>query len=266
MTPGDAAAVDLAVLSHLAPIDLDGVLNRAELQTRVDRKYLVEPAHLDEIIVQHRNRLQVLEIDAERAFRYASVYFDTPSMESYYGSAYGRRNRFKVRTRHYVDSGLCQLEIKTRGGRSETIKERLEYGPEHTEHLTPDGHAFLRHYLPAETIATLAPVLHTTYRRSTLLSLDDEARITCDVALRCAEPGGRAVALSNHVVVETKSSHRATAIDQLLWDSGVRPVSISKYCVGLAALWPTLPANKWNRTLRRYFGWRPLGAGRYGAP
>ena len=34
---------------------------------------------------------------------------------------------------------------------------------------------------------------------------------------------------------------------------GQRPVRISKYCVGLAVVHPHLPANRWNRTLRRYF-------------
>jgi hypothetical protein len=30
-------------------------------------------------------------------------------------------------------------------------------------------------------------------------------------------------------------------------------VAVSKFCVGMAALDPTLPANKWNRILRRHF-------------
>lgn len=46
-------------------------------------------------------------------------------------------------------------------------------------------------------------------------------------------------------------------MDRLLWRQGIRPARISKYCVGLAALDPTLPANRWNRTLRRYFDWQP---------
>jgi hypothetical protein len=44
----------------------------------------------------------------------------------------------------------------------------------------------------------------------------------------------------------------------MLRELGVRPVSVSKYCVGVAALHPELPSNPWRRTLRRYFG--PLAA------
>ena len=37
---------------------------------------------------------------------------------------------------------------------------------------------------------------------------------------------------------------------------GVRPIGISKYCIAVALLHRTLPANKWNRTLRTHFGGR----------
>jgi hypothetical protein len=33
----------------------------------------------------------------------------------------------------------------------------------------------------------------------------------------------------------------------------IRPVSVSKYCVAVAALHPELPSNPWHQTLRRYF-------------
>jgi hypothetical protein len=42
--------------------------------------------------------------------------------------------------------------------------------------------------------------------------------------------------------------------DEILRRLGVRPTSVSKYCVGVAALHPQLPSNPWHRTLRRYFG------------
>jgi hypothetical protein len=58
-------------------------------------------------------------------------------------------------------------------------------------------------------------------------------------------------------LVETKSTGAPTVADRLLWASGKRPVTISKFGVGMAALNRHLPANKWNRTLRRYFNWTP---------
>jgi hypothetical protein len=38
----------------------------------------------------------------------------------------------------------------------------------------------------------------------------------------------------------------------------VRPASMSKYCVAVAALHPELPSNPWHQILRRYFGPRTV--------
>ena len=55
------------------------------------------------------------------------------------------------------------------------------------------------------------------------------------------------------MIVETKSPAAATATDRWFWARGYRPVRLSKYAVGLAALLPELPANRWARTLRRWY-------------
>ena len=101
--------------------------------------------------------------------------------------------------------------------------------------------------------AHLVPTLTTTYQRTTLLDEAHRFRMTSDVGLVCTTPAGHRVALPNRVLVETKSAGAPTLPDRLLWAAGHRPARISKYCVGLAATDARLPANKWNRTLRRHF-------------
>src|SRR5690625_7828608 len=61
------------------------------------------------------------------------------------------------------------------------------------------------------------------------------------------------------LLVESKTVGAAGQVDAILWRLGHRPVALSKYCAGLALLDPRLPANRWNRTLRRTFGWQPDG-------
>jgi hypothetical protein len=200
--------------------------------------------------------MEVLEIDGNRCFRYESVYFDTEDLASYYAAARGRRRRFKVRTRAYLDSGRCALEVKTRGGRGETTKERSDHPLERRDQLTDDALSFVRHRLPRLN-RELAPVLTTRYRRATLVDRRAGSRVTCDADLECVAPDGSRVALEGYLLVETKSTGAPTVADRLLWSAGERPVTISKFGVGMAALNPHLPANKWNRTLRRYFGWSP---------
>jgi hypothetical protein len=59
------------------------------------------------------------------------------------------------------------------------------------------------------------------------------------------------------VVLESKTAGPQSQIDRTLRRLGWRPLSLSKYCVGMAVLDPGLPANRWNRELRTHFGWTP---------
>ncbi|HWS57738.1 MAG TPA: VTC domain-containing protein, partial [Actinotalea sp.] len=92
--------------------------------------------------------------------------------------------------------------------------------------------------------------LTTRYRRTTVVDRTVPMRMTVDAKLVCESSAG-VVGLDGLVVLETKSAGRPTPADRWLWAAGHRPVSISKYCVGLAALDPGLPANRWTRTLAR---------------
>lgn len=240
------------------PIGLDDVLEVAELQTRVDRKYLLEPAQFAQLLHDCSTDFKVLEIDGLREFRYESVYFDTPERASYRQAASGSRSRFKVRTRSYLDSGECMLEVKTKGGRGETVKDRMPHPLEQRESLSSAAHGFIEERVNLQPgAAGLAPVLNTTYHRATLVDPVEGTRMTCDAQLRCSTAGGPEVVMDSHVLVETKSPGRATSADRALWAMRQRPLNISKYCIGLALLEPGLPANRWNRTLRRYFEWTP---------
>lgn len=244
--------------ARLDPVGLDHVLQVAELQSRVDRKYLVPPDMFKRLVDDCASDLRVLEIGGLREFRYESIYFDTADLASYHQAATGRRSRFKVRTRAYLDSHECMLEVKTRGGRGETVKDRMSYRFDQRGQLDMSALGFVEERVNVPYGASgLAPVLSTTYHRATLVDSVAGTRMTCDAQLRCSSPQGLEVAMDDHVLVETKSPGPATRADRLLWAMGERPTRISKYCVGLALLEPGLPANRWNRTLRRHFGWTP---------
>ena len=246
---------------QLDAISLAEVLAVAELQSRVDRKYLVTPEQFHLLVRELRCDLRVLEIDGLRDFRYESVYFDTAGLAAYRHSATGRRSKFKVRTRTYLDSGECMLEVKTEGGRGETVKARMPYAIADRERLTVQAHDFVAQHLDGfADPADLSRVLRTCYSRMTLVDGAAGSRVTCDARLVCTTPDGAESVMDRYVLVEVKSLGGATTVDRALWSIGERPVAISKYCVGLALVHPDLPANRWNRTLRRYFDWEPVRA------
>ena len=287
--PANQGAAASAALSteHLAATTLAELNSAAGLLTRVDRKYLVPASCAQELVDGLAPHARALTIDGRRRFSYASTYFDTPALEAFMLTARKRRRRFKVRTRTYLDSGLCFLEVKTRGARGTTVKRRMGYHPDDASRLTGSGRAFVAACLASTGVtgpaaardiaAVLRPVLATTYERTTLHLPRAEARATIDTSLtwRRLTPGvrtrtagvagapqalrpahltaaiddGEPVAVADIAVVETKNPATPSPADRALWDAGHRPTRISKYATGMALLHPELPANRWYRTL-----------------
>jgi hypothetical protein len=252
---GAMATSDLAIIGQLPTIALDDLNEIAGLQTRIDRKYLLTLAQAERALSDVAGRLAALDIAGSRSFRYNSLYFDTPEFTSYRAAATSRRRRFKVRVRHYVDSGFSALEVKTRGARGETVKTRLDCEAELSDAFTLEALQFIDGAVQTEGLARhLRSTMWTAYHRSTLADLEDRSRITIDRCLQASPARGRWRLLTDNVIIETKSTDRTTPLDRALWADHVRPVAISKYAIAMALHDPSLPANRWNRVLRDHFG------------
>ena len=248
----------IAVLERFTGVDLGELERVASLQTRVDRKYLL-PAHRGtELLRALHGEVAVLCIDGACMFRYDTIYFDTPNLDSYFSTAHRRRHRFKVRIRTYTDAAFAVLEVKRKGRRGETVKIRTPHPLEAGATLTKAAATFIDDTLRRPGLASrLRPVLATSFVRTTLLDRLDGSRATLDREVNLGIPDGEAVVLGEHSILETKSVGAATEADRWLWAHGHRPTSFSKFCIGMALQHTELPANKWNRTLREDLGWRP---------
>ncbi len=243
----------MSAIDRLPAVTLAELNAAAELLTRVDRKYVVPAADLD-ALVSGIAGLRVLEIDGRRASRYESTYLDTVGLDSWSASAHRRRRRWKVRTRVYADTGERWLEVKTRGHRGATVKERL---PHDGVEVSGPADGWVRERLHAAHVHGVDPTglvatLHTSYLRTTLLLPGGAGRATIDRDLRWASAHGTA-ALGEVLVVETKSASAGPGpLDRRLWELGHRPTRISKYGTGLALLTPELPTNRWHRVTSRH--------------
>ena len=256
-------------LTRLDPVGLDDLVQSAELLTRVDRKYVLPLGAAERLVADlaaprgSGAAPRVLEIDGERASRYRSVYIDTPELLSFRLAAHGRRRRFKLRTRTYLDTDAAFLEIKTRGAHGVTEKDRVVYAPADAGRLTAPARDAAAEALASVGVDPgraddLRPVLLTAYRRATLLTPgaacgDGASRATIDTELEWIASDGTTLALPMTAIVETKSPGRASTVDRALWRAGYRPSRISKYATGVAALDPRLPRNRWTRVLRGPF-------------
>src|SRR5699024_5190409 len=153
----DTTASGLALetqLQLLTPISLDEINAQARLMTRVDRKYFLPRGLFIDLLAATRDDLRVLEIDGKHRFEYRTAYFDTPDFRFYRDHVQERRHRFKVRTRTYVDTGTCHLEVKSKGYRGQTVKERIAHPLDSPLTLTDGDREFIDSVLggpPART-------------------------------------------------------------------------------------------------------------------
>ncbi|KUL33549.1 polyphosphate polymerase domain-containing protein [Streptomyces regalis] len=244
------------LIGGLRPIGLGELVERASLLTRLDRKYMLPASELPYFIAGLGDDVQVLEMDRERCFGYRSVYFDTPELDGYLGAARRRRRRFKLRIRAYLDSGDHYFEVKTRGPRGMTVKQRIPYEGSQWR-LGPEARAYADQFLAEAGINSdgfrFSPSLVTSYRRTTLFLPASDSRVTIDTGLTWALPDGTELRTPDRAIVETKSGRAGSGADRLLWSLKHRPCPVSKYGTGLAALRSELPAHRWLPVLRRHF-------------
>ncbi|MEU9125290.1 polyphosphate polymerase domain-containing protein [Streptomyces sp. NPDC048506] len=272
-TATTATSADLA--GQLGLHDLPGatlaqVDGAAALQHRVDRKYLVPAETARRLVAALAGSHHVLDLGGRRTTGYLSTYFDTPGLDAWRAHVQGRRRRWKVRTRLYAEDGLCQVEVKTKDGRGATVKHVLKATAEDYGRLDSEAAGFVDAVLAAAgpvgvTAADLVPAAEVTYVRAALADLDAGTRVTLDGRLACHRGGRSALLDASYVLVETKGAARPAPADRVLVGLGARPVSLSKYIVGLSLLVPGLPDNSVRRLARTRFHTVPGAAERNAA-
>jgi hypothetical protein len=247
------------LLEPFEPIGLEAVYATAALDERMDVKYIVTVAELAELARRLLPTHRVLEIDGLREFAYRSTYFDSADLLTYREHVQGRRHRFKVRSREYLDSGLRAFEVKLKEGSGRTVKHRTELGEGPLDKLDGPQLEFLRDRLrdayARELGAELAPTLSMSFTRITLVDPERCERVTCDVQLRFAAPDGSGGALApDAAIVESKSRSGFATADRELRALGVRPIpGCSKYCIGVGLTYPRVKRNLSLPLLRRHF-------------
>lgn len=239
-------------------INLDELNERAGLLDREEHKYVVDADALSESFAALRRSFDVLEIAGHTTFTYDTVYYDTEDLLCYRQHAQGKRLRAKVRSRRYVDSDLLYFEVKLKGRRGRTIKHRFRY--EHHGEVTTEARNFLAESAGDEygfdLATTWSASLAMTYRRMTLVGRQSPERVTIDFGLRFDDGPHAVVTPRRTVIVEVKSPNGRGVADEIFRQSGVRPESCSKYCVGLVLTADGLPYNRFAKTLRTHFDWK----------
>lgn len=228
-------------LTQFFPVGLEEIQTAALLR-RFDTKMVLREDQLSQILARLSKSYDVLEIEGRRIHQYHTLYFDTPALTLYLQHHNGQRSRYKVRMRTYEDTGTSFLEVKCKTNQHVTIKDRLAI-PEATRTISAEGQDFLDTLLPVPT-DTLLPILENDFRRVTLVSKHRAERVTLDFGLSFRLEDARMV-LPGIAIAEIKQaaySFGSEFIGQAR-ELGLRSLSFSKYCIGIALLAPQVKHN-----------------------
>jgi len=255
-----------AVLRTFSPISLQA-MERVTLLDRVDRKYIVAIDDLLPLLSKGTSRYRILQEPggsgdgAEcRAFTYENLYLDTPGFSMYFAHHNGRSVRHKVRLRRYMETGAAFAEVKKKE-KGRTVKTRLELEGSAfmlNEYLEPARYdrvigEFIQTHSPFAA-TELIPAAANSFTRFTLVGSDLDERVTVDTSIAFASPANLTVwvPLQETAVVEVKSagSNRDSFLRSGLRLAGYRPQGMSKYCVGMALLYPDMKYNCFKPTFR----------------
>lgn len=234
------------ILSDFAPITLQE-MDSVKLMDRTDTKYVFTLLELPLFLEQLKNDYSVLDVSGNRISRYESLYFDTENFELYYHHHRGKANRFKIRFRKYVESGLNFFEVKFKNNKGRTIKDRVKqkeinaFIQDKAEVLLKEKTSLLPENLKAK--------LWVNYSRITLVNKNSPERVTIDTALTFKN-SEHDKTIDNLVIAEVKQDKaKASAFIKLMKKHHIREGSISKYCYGVISLFENIKHNNFKPNL-----------------
>jgi len=208
-------------------------LDEIKLMNRVDTKFVFSIDSLNSLLPLLIKDFNCLNVNNCTIQTYKSLYFDDENFSLFKAHHNGRVNRFKVRIRNYVESQLYFLEIKHKV-KNRTDKLRIEL-TDFAQKLDAFQIEFIHNVLQKKM--DLLPVLWNEFQRITLSGKKRNERLTLDLHLNFNQDESNFV-MENVVVAELKQADldRNSPFYQIMKKQGVRPLRVSKYCVGLYSI------------------------------
>lgn len=246
-------------LSTFSPISL-AEMDSVKLMNRIDTKYVVPLSVLPTLLQIAQDDYYAQQIDGKRMTTYDTLYYDTETLDMYMRHHDRQLVRQKIRVRHYIDTDETYLEIKRKDNKGRTKKKRI---------LVPDGE------LDAQTIghrkrgdisvedfiaeksryawSEIRPHLSTTFDRITLVNKAKTERLTIDTHLVWTNViTGESKSFPELVIIELKrDGNMPSPMAKILLEQRVKPLKISKYCIGTALTTPGLKQNRFKDKIRR---------------
>jgi hypothetical protein len=223
-------------------------LDKVKLMNRTDQKFCLHIDQLPDVLKAIQADYSLLEIQGETIFEYDNTYYDTPDNQMFLSHQNGKKNRYKIRVRKYVESDLIFLEIKFKNNKGRTIKKRVEKLDFDSAFTTGDLD-FLEnasHYSGIQ----IEPKIRSYFNRFTLVDYQFSERVTVDF-LAGFQNQENEIRLNNLVIIEVKQSkfNNQALITKVLQDKKIRQQGFSKYCIGRSLLEEKIKKNNFKPLL-----------------
>jgi hypothetical protein len=228
-------------LQLIDPISLDELCDY-KLLNRIDTKYICNAKYINQIIDRVGSDFRIQASGSKRVFGYESLYFDTPEMKTYFDHHQGKRIRYKVRFRKYLDTEDVFLEVKKKKDFIRTNKKRNQFNFSSTldnSHLNFIGENIS---IPK---SGLHPTIWTIFDRITLAGKNQLERITIDTNLRFKN-NKQEICLPELSIIEVKrdKTNGVSPFTEALRELFIRPYGFSKYIMGNILLTPNIKHNR----------------------
>lgn len=235
----------------MTPISLAG-MESVKLMNRIDTKFVAPARLLPEILCLATPDYYIQEIDGQRLAAYDTLYYDTPDLQMYLRHHDRQLRRQKIRIRTYMDSRLTFLEVKNKNNKGRTKKKRISLQTNDLQNINAEQREWLNGKAWYD-ISTLQPQLHTRFERITLVNRAKTERLTIDTALRWENvQTGQRAALGDAVIIELKrDGYQPSEMLDILRSLRIKPMKMSKYCIGTALTNPTIKSNRFRPKLRQ---------------
>ncbi len=224
-------------------------MDQVKLMNRTDTKYWFRLSDLQAILDVVKNDYFILSIDGKTLMPYSTTYFDTDKNEMFAKHHNGKLNRYKIRKRSYVNSGISFLEIKFKSNKGRTIKKRIPAESKNGQ-LSAGEDKFIQSVAPYAA-DKLQPSLLNQFERITLVNRNFKERCTIDLNLQF-KGTDKEIELENLVIVEIKSEGHSnmSSLALALRDHRIKASGFSKYCVGRTVTDHQLKRNAFKKKIR----------------
>jgi len=227
-------------------------LDNMKLLNRRDRKYIFSIDILPDLLGELSDNYYVLEIGNNREFSYSNVYFDTNDYKFYTNHHNGKKNRYKVRYRHYIESDAHFVEIKFKSNKNKTFKERFEtQGFE--QQISGNADKVIKQIgLGTDEIS---PKVRIEYSRITFFHKERNEKVTIDRNIAFFV-NTKKYTFPQLVIAEVKRNTKCSSdgFVALAKRLSIRPIRISKYCIAMACGYNNIKYNRFKPKLLKIEG------------